>query len=141
MTAVLRESLGYRADWDVAKMRYYQITVTRIQPGYGRDFEQVRALVNAAHEKAKIEERWAVYQVMSGAPAHLHHPAAHASLAELDKGEASHGKSTRTRSERTAASACASSTVTQSEHGQRAHGLQPKMSYLPKEFMDRDPEF
>ena len=143
MTAMLRESLGYRADWDVAKMRYYQVTVTRVQPGYGREFEQVRQLVNAAHEKVKIDERWAVYQVMSGAPSQTYvilQPMA--SLAELDKGEANHGKEYqdalgedgRERLREFNRNAVRS-TVNE------LMAFSPKMSYLPKEFMDRDPEF
>jgi len=143
MTAVLNEDLGFRADWDVAKMRYYAVTVTRLQPGYGRDFEQLRKLVNAAHEKAKVDERWSVYEVITGAPDDTYiffSPIA--SLAEWDKYEAMHGKEfqealgedgrSRLRDFNRAA-------VKSSET--QLFRFSPKMSYLPKELTDRDPEF
>jgi hypothetical protein len=143
MTAVLNEKLGYRADWDVAKMRYYQVTVTRLQPGYGRDFEQLRTLVNAAHEKAKVDERWSAYEVITGAPHDTYiffQPIA--SLAEWDKYEAMHGKEyqealgedgrNRLRDFNRAA-------VKSSET--YLFSFSPKMSYLPKELTDRNPEF
>ena len=68
MIGVLNEDISYRADWDTAKTRYYSVTVLRLQPGYGRDYETLRKLVNGAHDKAKVDERWAVYEVASGAP-------------------------------------------------------------------------
>ena len=58
-----------------------------------REFEQLRKLVTAAHEKAKVDERWAVYEVLTGAPDETYlflRPMA--SLAEWDKDEATHGK-------------------------------------------------
>ena len=143
VTAVLDEDLCFHADWDVAKARYYVVTVMRLQPGYGREFEQLRKLVNAAHEKAKVDERWSVYEAITGAPDETYiffSPIA--SLAEWDKYEAMHGKEyqealgedarTRLRDfERVA--------VKSSET--QLFRFSPKMSYLPKELTDRDPEF
>lgn len=143
LTAVLNEGLGYRADWDTAKMRYYAVTLVRLQPGYGRDYEQVRKLVNAAHDKAKVDERWSVYEVITGAPDDTYiffSPLA--SLAEWDKYDAMHGKEyqdalgddgqKRVREFNRDA-------VKSSET--RLFEFNTKMSYLPKELTDRDPEF
>jgi hypothetical protein len=143
MTLVLNEKLGYRADWDVAKMRYYTVRVIRVQPGYSRDFEQLSLLINAAHDKAKVDERWAAYQVITGAPQDTYiffYPIA--SLAEWDKYEAMHGKEyqealgedgrSRLRDFNRAA-------VKSSET--YLFNFSPKMSYLPKELTDRNPEF
>jgi len=140
---VLNEDLGYRADWDVAKMRYYSVTVVRLQPGYGRDFEQLRKLVNAAHDKAKVDERWSVYEVVAGAPDDTYiffSPLA--SLAEWDKYEAMHGKEYqealgedgRSRLREFNRNAVKSSET-------KLFEFSTKMSYLPKELTDRDPDF
>lgn len=143
VTVVLNEELGYRADWDVARMRYYSVTVVRLQPGYGRDYEQLRKLVNAGHDKAKVDERWAVYEVIAGAPDDTYiifSPLA--SLAEWDKYEAMHGKEyqealgedgrNRLRDfNRTA--------VKSSET--KLFRFSPKTSHIPKELADRDPDF
>lgn len=143
LTTVAHEDLGYRTDWDVAKMRYYAVTVLRLQPGYGRDFEQLRKLVNAAHDKAKVDERWSVYEVIAGAPDDTYiffSPLA--SLAEWDKYEAMHGKDYqdalgddgRNRLREFNRNAVKSSETTLFE-------FSTKMSYLPKELTDRDPDF
>jgi hypothetical protein len=124
-------------------MRYYQVTLTRIQPGYQREFEQIRKLVNGAHEKNNMDERWAVYRVVSGAPDQTYvilQPLA--SLAELDKTGPMHGKEyqdalgeeTRARMREFNRNAVRFSQTD-------IMSFNPKMSYLPKEFMDRDPEF
>lgn len=143
MWATYRPDLSYRPEWDVAKMRNYQITVTQLNPGYGRDFDQFRKITNEAHDKLKMDERWTVYQVMAGAPAGTYvifQPMA--SLAELDKGAEMHGKAYQ--------EALGDANRDWIRDFQRA-GVKssetmifndsPKMSYLPKEFTDRDPEF
>lgn len=143
LTAVYNEELSYRADWDVAKIRYYQVNTVRIQPGYGREFEELRKLTKAAHEKAKVEERWSVYEVVDGAPDVtfiIFFPIV--SLAELDTAESIHGKDyrdavgedTRSRLRDFQRNAVRSSET-------RLFRLNPRMSYLPKEFTDRDPDF
>ncbi len=65
--AVFREDLSYNPGVDIAKMRYMRIQTIRVKPGHGREFEEGRKIVNAAHVKAKIDEHMAVYQIMGGA--------------------------------------------------------------------------
>ncbi len=65
--AVFRPDLSYNAGVDIAKMRYMRIQTVRVKPGHGRDFEEGRRILNAAHVKAKIDEHMAVYQIMGGA--------------------------------------------------------------------------
>ncbi len=143
MTAVLDEELGYRADWDTAKMRYFAVTVMRLQPGYGRDFEELRKLVSAAHAKANVDERWAVYQVIAGAPNDTYiFLAPLASLAEWDKFEAMHGKEYREALGEDARNRQRDfNRVALKSSETQLFRFSPKMSYLPKEMTDRDPEF
>jgi hypothetical protein len=143
MTAVLNEDLSFRADWDTAKARYYAVTVERHQPGYGREFEQLRKLVNAAHEKAKVDERWSAYEVIVGAPDDTYiffSPIV--SLAEWDKYEAMHGKEYQEalgEDARTLLRDFERAAVKSSET--QLFRFSPKMSYLSKEMTDRDPDF
>ena len=65
--AVFRPDLSYNATADIPNMRYMRIQTIRVKPGHGREFEEGRKIVNAAHAKAKIDEHMAVYQVMGGA--------------------------------------------------------------------------
>ncbi|HEY7516439.1 MAG TPA: hypothetical protein VIC87_18255 [Vicinamibacteria bacterium] len=143
LTVVFNEELSYRTDWDVAKIRYYGVDTVRVQPGYGNDFAQLRKLVKAAHEKAKVDERWSVYEVVTGAPDITYlffFPIT--SLAELDRDEEKHGKEYRDalgEDTRGRLREFQKNAVRASES--RIFRLNPKMSYLPKELVDRDPEF
>ena len=67
--ADLVENLSYRMRPTVQDMRYMTVATFRIRPGFGQAFEEVRALVKAAHDKANVDEHWAVYRVTSGMPA------------------------------------------------------------------------
>ena len=65
--AVFRNDLSYRAGADMPRMRFMRVQTVRVKPGHTRDFEEARRMVKAAHEKAKIDEHMAVYQVVGGA--------------------------------------------------------------------------
>ncbi len=143
MTAVLNEDLGFRADWDVAKMRYYVVTVVRLQPGYGHDYEQVRKMITAAHEKAKVDERWAAFEVITGAQDDTYvFLSPIASLAEWDKYEAMHGKVYQEAMGEDGRSRLRDfDKVAVRSSETKLFRFRPKMSYLPKELTDRDPDF
>ncbi|MEO6333806.1 MAG: hypothetical protein ABIO91_02390 [Pyrinomonadaceae bacterium] len=65
--AVLREDLSYNMTTDIRRMRYMRVQTVRVKPGHSRDFEDVRRMTKAAHEKAKVDETMVVYQVAGGA--------------------------------------------------------------------------
>jgi hypothetical protein len=64
--AVLRPDLSYNPNADITKMRYMRVETVRLKPGTNRDWEDGRRILKAAHEKAKIDENMAVYQVVGG---------------------------------------------------------------------------
>jgi hypothetical protein len=143
MLTVFHEDLSYRADWDVAKMRYYVVTVVRLQPGYGHDYEQVRKMITAAHEKAKVDERWAAFEVITGAQDDTYvFLSPIASLAEWDKYEAMHGKEYQEAMGEDGRSRLRDfNKVAVRSSETKLFRFRPKMSYLPKELTDRDPDF
>ena len=143
MTGVLNDELSYRADWDTAKMRYYEVTVMRIQPGYRREFVALRKLVNAAHDKVKVDERWSVYEIATGAPDDTYvFFAPLASLAEWDKSEAMHGKDYQDAlGEETRGRLRDFSRVAVKSSETKLFQFSPRMSYVSKEMADRSPEF
>ena len=65
--AVFRNDLSYNAGADMPRMRYMRVQTVRVKPGHIRHFEEARRIVKAAHEKAKIDENMAIYQVVGGA--------------------------------------------------------------------------
>jgi hypothetical protein len=143
MTLVYREDLSFRTDWDTAKMRYFAVSLIRVSPGYEGDFEQVRKLISAAHEKAKVDERWSCYQVITGAPRGTFvFFAPMASLAQWDKYEAMHGKEYQEALGESSRSRIRDfERVGEKGSETNLFSLSPKMSYLPKEVTDRDPDF
>ncbi len=93
VVAVLRPDLSYRAPVEIGKMRYFGIEVGHVRPGRGHDYEEITKMVISAHEKANVDEHWAAYEVIGGAPEGTYiYLAPVKSLAEWDAYEANHGK-------------------------------------------------
>jgi hypothetical protein len=65
----LDEDLSYRMRPSMQDMRYLDVTVMRIRPGHMQTFREIRKTAKEAHEKAGIDEHWALYTVNSGMPA------------------------------------------------------------------------
>jgi hypothetical protein len=68
IVAELQEDASYRMRPSVQDMRYIHVTTIRVRPGWGNAFDETRKAVKAAHEKANVDEHWALYRVVSGMP-------------------------------------------------------------------------
>lgn len=70
MIAVRRNELSYRPLTidAVAKGRFLNYTMTRVNPGRAADYADYVRQTNAAREKANLDEHSTVWQVTSGAP-------------------------------------------------------------------------
>jgi hypothetical protein len=140
MFATYRDDLSYRSGVNVSEMRYFMLTTFRVKPGRGDGFAAARKLVQAAHEKANMNEHWATYQVTSGAPAGtflLMLPMK--SMAELDTAQEIHGKpyedAMGPENQKKVADL-----MNESVDSSTAvlFAFSPKMSYPPKEWMAAD---
>jgi hypothetical protein len=139
--ASYNEELSYRPAMDIAKMRYFSITTYRVNPGRAQEFVGYRRLIKEAHEKAKIDEHFAVYQVNSGGFTGTYLLfAPMKTMAELDSDV--HGKpyqealgdAGNARVRELAKDAVLNSFV-------QFFAFNPKMSYLSKEMVAGDPDF
>lgn len=63
-----RSDLSYRPDTNIGEFHNVVVDVVRLKPGHGSKFADLRKTINAAHEKANLDEHMVVYQVVSGAP-------------------------------------------------------------------------
>lgn len=137
-----RPAMSYRAASNLATKRYMQVQLIRVKPGRGREFVDNWREVVGAHEKAKMEESWAFYQVVSGMPDGTYmFLQALASLADVDRSGPMHsaeaylnalGEGGRARTRETTQLAVESS--------QTLHfAFNPKLSTVPKAWMDADP--
>src|SRR5581483_1741465 len=69
MTAMYKPDLSYFSGApDIATKRYFAVATVHVKPGHNDDFKEMRAMVKAAHEKAQLNEGFAVFQVVAGAP-------------------------------------------------------------------------
>lgn len=53
--------LSYRPDNNIGEARYMLADVVRVKPGHGKEFEELRKQINAAHEKVNMDEHMIVY--------------------------------------------------------------------------------
>ena len=140
-----RPGMSYQATASLGTMRYFTINTVRVKPGYEEAFaERWRAIV-AAHKEAKLDEHWAVYSVSAGAPQrhvplHLRAQVAvqnstrPAALHTSDAYRDATGEDGRAKNlEMTRESVEADTT--------NHFAFSPKMSYVPKAWVDADPTF
>jgi hypothetical protein len=92
MTLRLRPEMSYGGAADLPNMKFVSVTRVSVRPGHSWEYEEARRLINEAHTKAGLAEKWAIYEASSGAPSgtffiFLSRP----SLADIDQGAALHG--------------------------------------------------
>jgi hypothetical protein len=144
MLAAYRDDLSYNTGVNLAKMRYFTITVTRVRPGHTAEFVEARKLVKAAHEKAGLTDGAAIYQVSAGAPSGTFLIlVARASMEELDKDDVIHGDSYRQalggEAGQKRLAEIQSSALISSESNHFA--FSPAMSYASPRMIEGDPAF
>ncbi|MBZ5538167.1 MAG: hypothetical protein LAO31_19615 [Acidobacteriia bacterium] len=143
LVATYNKDLSYRAEVDIAHMRFMRIVTVRVRPGQGHTFEEARKIVNAAHEKANVDEHFSIFEVVAGAPAGTYFIITPLkSLAEQDDFSVLHGKAYEDalgEENRAKLRKMQSEAVIASETS--VYAFNPSMSVLPKEWTDADPDF
>jgi hypothetical protein len=139
-----RPAMSYQPKVSIPHMRYMQVDIVQVKPGHGGDFTEAWREIVAAHEKAKMDEHWAVFAVESGLPAGTFlflYP--YKSLDHLDGVQAMHtgneyreavGESGRAQHTRLTREGVASQET-------MLFAFKPRMSLLSKDFIDQDPTF
>jgi hypothetical protein len=137
-------ALSYQPRVVLPKMRYMQVDIVQVRPGHGGDFTEAWRSIVAAHEKAKMNEHWAVYAVQGGMPAGTFlflYP--HTSLDALDTVQPMHtaneyrdavGESGRARQNEIVRDGVAMQQTL-------LFAFKPRMSLLSKDFIAQDPAF
>lgn len=139
-----RPGMSYKATVNLGTMRYFTVNTIRVKPGYEGLFAERWREIVAAHEKAKLDEHWAVYSVSAGAPTGTYmFIYARKSLAELDAAGALHradayrdalGEGGRAKNLEMTRNAVEMDVTNH-------FAFSPKMSYVPKAWVDADPTF
>jgi hypothetical protein len=85
--------LSYRPNLPVKGIRYFTVELVHVRLAKMHDFAEAEKMSVAAHAKAKIDEHWAAYQVIAGAPEGEYvFFVPQATLADWDLEEQRHGK-------------------------------------------------
>lgn len=69
MFAIYRPDLSYRADVNMAEMRYFGVETFQIRMGQESQFANAAKIYMETTKKANIDSHYAIYQVVSGAEA------------------------------------------------------------------------
>lgn len=138
-----RADLSYRPDSALAGTRYFLIVSLMVKPGHGDHFNEIRKIVRQAHEKANLDEHYAVYEAAAGSPGGLRLifiPMK--TLAEADQAPERHGKAYQDalgEEGRKKADEFQAQGLESAES--QLFAFSPKMSYVSKEWIDTEPDF
>ncbi|HSB11122.1 MAG TPA: hypothetical protein VLM38_16660 [Blastocatellia bacterium] len=144
MLARLRPDLSYNGPVDIARCRFMRVETIRVRPGHVSEFEEGRKIMKAAHEKAKVDENMAVYQVMGGAQSGTYIVLIPwKSLADADGGQPPpHGKEYQDAlgdSGTKKIASLASDSIAFNDVN--IYAFSPQLSYVVKEWVSADPGF
>jgi hypothetical protein len=144
VVARYRADLSHRPGVSIPKMRYFSITTVRVRPGHTSEYEEVRKMVKAAHEKEGLKDNHSVFQVIAGMPSGTFLVITPMkSLAEMDAAPQLHGAEYQAAMGGEAAQKklreLASASIIVSET--QIFSFSPSMSYPSKEYIAADPGY
>lgn len=135
--------LSYKPDVPVAGTRYFLIVSIQVKPGHGDHFNAVRKIAREAHEKAGLDDHFAVYRLVAGRATGLYLifiPMK--SMAEMDAFPTLHGKAYQDALGESGQKALDDFTAQGQESAEpQLFAVSAKMSYVSKEWIDADPDF
>jgi len=140
--AVARTDLSHGAFPDLAKMRFWEISIFRVRPGHESDFEAAAKVYGAATDRAATGFSYRVYQITAGLPEPTFLVFASVeSYAQFDGMMASGQKTMQsfTPEERATMQKFSTEALINSETNRFA--LNPTMSYVSAETRATDPAF
>jgi hypothetical protein len=145
LMAVYRPDLSYRGDQlaqDLPKMRYMSVVVVRLLPARDADFAEAVRLVRGAYEKTGSDQPLVIYQVVSGAPgpAYLFFSPM-VSLKTMDEAPTRGRAMREALGEDAAAKMLKTSAEVTASSESFLFALNPKLSYVSKDFAGADPDF
>ena len=145
LLAVYRKDLSYHGEQlaqDLPKMRYLSVVMVRLHPARDAEFADAVKLVTGSYEKIHSDQPLVIYQLVSGSrgPAYLFFSPM-ISLKTMDEAPARGRAIRESMGEETAATMLKTSGAVTAASESFLFMLNPRMSYVSKEFAAGDPEF
>lgn len=139
-----RPEMSYGGPADLPNMKFVSVTRVSVRPGHNSEYEEARRLINEAHTKAGLVEKWAIYEVTSGAPSGTFYTFySRPSLGDIDRGPTLHGPAYIAalggdEGQKKIAALMASSVISQ----QTDHfAFEPSQSVPPPQWIEANPGF
>lgn len=135
-------SLNQQAEHATPATRYFEISVYHVKPGHHKEWDDGVKMVLAAYQKALPEAHWACYEVAYGAPEGTYlFIVARKSAGEIDS-DFAHNKDFMAAMGEDGMKKLEELSAASIESGEsNLFMLNPKMSYVPDEWMKADPDF
>jgi len=127
---------------DVNKVRFLEITTFRVKPGHEAQFDEAAKAYGAARKRADEKAGYRVYQVIAGMPSPTYLVVSSVEdYGEFDKRLAADMETWKqaTDDEKGVLQKAGSEAIISSESNR--FRVDPRMSFVPKETRDTDPEF
>jgi len=139
---IFRDDLSLRPVADLSHMRYMEISVYQVRPGYNAEWDELVKLVKAAYEKGVPDAHWGTFEAVYGREGHTFAVfTGLKTLAEVDRAfqqnpqfEAAMGDDGMKK-----LSELERASVATSQH--QVFAISPRMSYVPEEWIKADPDF
>lgn len=135
------EDTSYRPNPDLSQARYLEISVFKIKPGHGKDWDELVKLVIDTHKKAGTSAHWATYELAYGGGDEYVIFSADKSLSEIDTGFAEDKQFRDALGEEGARRFHELSESTIESADSELFQINPRQSYVPDEWIKADPEF
>jgi hypothetical protein len=140
---VFRDELSLRSMVDLSHMRYLEISTYHVRPGHSREWTELVKMVRAGYEKGVPDAHWGTFQGVYGAAGGTYLVlTARKALAEVDRAfneddpqfRAAMGEEGMKKLDELIRVSVASS-----DH--ELYAFNPRMSYVPDEWIKSDPDF
>jgi hypothetical protein len=139
--AKARLDLSFGKFPDVAKIRFYEITLYSVKPGHNGDFDEIAKAYGAARGRVAPDSSYRVYEVIAGMPDTTYIVMSSVEdYGEFDGTMADHDKTmAAANAEEQKWFAKYGDTISKAETNR--YRLDPGQSYVPQETRAKDPEF
>ncbi|HEV2485565.1 MAG TPA: hypothetical protein VGT08_08530 [Terracidiphilus sp.] len=136
------EDLSYKPRSDLSHVRYMEISIFHVRPGHRADWLKLGKIVKAAHDKAGTSAHWGMFEIAYGTQDGEYVAlSGDNSMADIDTGYSEEKKFMDALGEDGVKEFRSLFASAVDSSRSELFSVNPKMSYVPDEWIKADPEF